>query len=170
MVLIASGPRLLHESKGARTNTVRCTKQKHSFESYFGDDMKSGSVSGTSMYRIIVALVVAAVLASENQEPMARSIKRRDDPLLKMGGILSKVYAEYMTGEENINSSALVNNVSDRLVHSDGSVSVDVVAFGTGTELQELVDELSLIGFRISSTFYHIASGKIPVSALGGHV
>jgi hypothetical protein len=129
--------------------------------------MKSGSVSGTSMYRIIVALVVAAVLASENQEPMARSIKRRDDPLLKMGGILSKVYAEYMTGEENINSSALVNNVSDRLVHSDGSVSVDVVAFGTGTELQELVDELSLIGFQVSSTFHHIASGKIPVSALG---
>jgi hypothetical protein len=148
---------------------IQCVekKQKHSFEAYFGDDMKSGSVSGTS---IIVALIIAAVLASENQEPMARIIKRRDDPLLKMGGILSKVYAEYMTGEENINSSALVNNVSDRLVHSDGSVSVDVVAFVTGTELQELVDELSLIGFQVSSTFHHIASGKIPVSALGGHV
>ena len=34
--------------------------------------MKSGSVSGSSMYRIIIALVLAAVLASENQEPMAR--------------------------------------------------------------------------------------------------
>ena len=55
-----------------------------------------------------------------------------------MGGILSKVYAEYMTGEEETSSSPLVNNVSDRLVHSDGSVSVDVVAFGTGTELQRI--------------------------------
>lgn len=99
-------------------------------------------------------------------EGVLDGITTHDDPLHKMGSILNNVYKSHM-GQGPTGISAFVNNIGRKIIHDDGTVSIDAVAFGVGSELQELLDELEPLGFEVAATYKHVASGKLPVSSLG---
>lgn len=89
------------------------------------------------------------------------------DPLHKMGGMLAGVYKDYMGESSTTPFSPFRNNMDESFVHEDGTVSIDAVAFGDGSDLQDMLDELTPHGFQVDATYRHVASGTIPVSSLG---
>jgi len=95
---------------------------------------------------------------------MEEGIMHPNDPLHKMGTILAYVYKQHL-GEAS--TGRFANNREGSIVREDGYVSIDAVALSDGTDLQDMIDELSTFGFQVDSTYRHVASGTIPVSSLG---
>lgn len=60
-----------------------------------------------------------------------------------------------------------MGNMTEAMVNKDGTIPIDVIAFGPGSKLQAMIDDLQEHGFQVVATYRHIASGTIPVSALG---
>lgn len=90
-----------------------------------------------------------------------------DDPLHKMGSMLANTYKKHQ-GEEPLNSFMLETSLQESFVHKDGTVSIDVVAFGEGPKLRDMIAELEPHGFTLLSSYRHMASGTIPIVSLGG--
>jgi len=94
-------------------------------------------------------------------------VMHHSDPLHKMGSILATVYKEHI-GESTLEDILLLtSNVTESFIHEDGTVSIDAVALGEGSYLQDMVEELTSYGFQVDSTYRHLASGTIPISSLG---
>lgn len=86
-----------------------------------------------------------------------------EDPLHKMGNILANVYNAHL-GKA---SASPIASIPESIIHDDGTISIDAIASGTGPHLKAMIEELELVGFKVSATFLHVASGTIPIESLG---
>lgn len=97
---------------------------------------------------------------------LLKGLVKPNYPLNKMGPILANTYKQYQ-GQDRSNDFLPKTSMSELYVHKDGAVSIDAIALGEGPELQDMIDELTPHGFKVHSTYRHVASGKIPIESLG---
>lgn len=90
-------------------------------------------------------------------------IQTVDDPLHKIGPTLSMIYREYMG---TLPKNPIIADL-DKVVHDDGTVSIDVVSVDDGAGLEQMLTDLELIGFKVVDVYRHVASGTIPIESLG---
>lgn len=122
-------------------------------------DAEEEAAAGASLGNDAENLLNEIIMADDTLS----GIMLADDPLNKLGPILVDVYKESV-GES---AAAQAGSTAASLVHEDGTVSIDAVAVGVGSDLQAMIDELTPLGFKVAATFKHIASGTIPAAALG---